>query len=120
MPNDDLAHAIQELEELLLTQDVRASRRSLDGLIADDFVEIGASGRVYNKASIIDALIEETSRDITVSEFKVREMSTDQAHATYLATASDTGIASRCSSVWRYEQGVWRLTFHRGTLIKRF
>ena len=115
MPNDDLSRTILELEQRLLQQEVRASRQHLDGLLADDFVEIGASGTVYNKASIIDALLVESHRDIAVSDFKVREMSTDQAHATYLATNSDTGAASRRSSVWRYEEGVWRLSFHRGT-----
>lgn len=119
MPNDDLMRAILELEERLLTQDVRTSRQSLDGLLADDFVEIGSSGRVYDKASIIDALLTETRRDITVSEFKVREMSTDQAHATYRATDAATGSASNRSSVWRYEQGVWRMAFHRGTPLPR-
>jgi glyoxylase I family protein len=119
MPNDDLKRAILELEERLLTQDVRTSRQALDGLLADDFVEIGASGNVYNKASIIEALLTEMPRQLTVSEFKVREMSTDQAHAMYRATDGATGSASNRSSVWRYEQGVWRMAFHRGTPITR-
>jgi hypothetical protein len=114
-PNDDLMNTIRELEERLLTQDVRASRASLDGLLADDFVEIGASKRIYDKASIIDALLAETPREMTLSDFRVREMSTDQAHATYLATNAVNGSTSRRSSVWRYEHGVWRLAFHRGT-----
>ena len=115
MPNDDLARTIRELEERLLTQDVRASRRALDDLLTDDFVEIGASGTVYNKDSIISALLTETHREIAVSDFNVREMSTDQAQATYVATIAGTGTASRRSSVWRYQQGVWRMAFHRGT-----
>jgi glyoxylase I family protein len=119
MPNDDLARTIQELEERLLSPEVRTSRVSLEGLLADDFVEIGASKQVYNKLSLIESLQSETPRQMTISNFKVREMSTDQAHATYRATNDVTGDASNRSSVWRYEQGIWRLAFHRGTPFSR-
>lgn len=117
MPNDDLAGTIRELEERLLTQDVRSSRRALDDLLADDFVEIGASGTVYNKDSIIDSLLTETHIEIAVSDFNVREMSINQAQATYVATNIDTGAVVRRSSVWRYQHGIWLMAFHRGTSL---
>ena len=120
MPDDDLTRTIRDLEERLLTRDVRTSRQALADLLTDDFVEIGASGTVYNKDSIIGALLTETHREVAVSDFNVLEMSSDQAQATYVATIADTGTVSRRSSVWRYQQGVWRMAFHRGTPIPRY
>ena len=119
MPDDDLIRTIRDLEERLLARDVKASRRALVDLLTDDFVEIGASGTVYNKDSIIGTLLTETHYEVALSDFNVREMSSDQAQATYVATIADTGTASRCSSVWRYQKGVWRMAFHRGTPIPR-
>jgi hypothetical protein len=115
MPNDDLTQMIRVLEERLLSQGARTSRLELHGLLADDFVEFGGVGGSHDKASTINILLGETYHVNVVSEFRVREMSTNQAHATYRATDPDTGDTSRCSSVWRFEQGVWRLTFHRNT-----
>jgi hypothetical protein len=104
MPNGDLTDMIRELEERLLSQGARTSRLELHGLLADDFVEFGGAGGSHDKASTIDILLGETFR-----------ANVNQAHATYRATDPDTGDTSRCSSVWRFEKGVWRLAFHRNT-----
>ena len=73
--------------------------------------------KVYNKDSIIDSLLTETHIEIAVSDFNVREMSINQAQATYVATNIDTGAVVRRSSVWRYQHGIWLMAFHRGTSL---
>lgn len=49
MTNASLENHLRELEERLLQTDVRKSPEELDQLLADDFVEIGSSGRLFNK-----------------------------------------------------------------------
>jgi len=47
---------IRRLEENLLSRETRSSPAALARLIADDFIEFGASGRIFDKAHIIAAL----------------------------------------------------------------
>ena len=58
----DLVQAIQKLEELLLRPEVRTNPTRVSDLLADDFFEIGASGRTFDKAAIIRSLSNETAQ----------------------------------------------------------
>ena len=49
-----LKDSIQQLELSLLNPEIRKSRSVLDSLITDEFLEIGASGNVYNKDDILN------------------------------------------------------------------
>lgn len=57
------------LEEELLTSEARVSESRLNELLADDFVEFGSSGRIYDKPSII----RELGKSGHVADFDVRE-----------------------------------------------
>jgi hypothetical protein len=45
---------LHALETRLLDPDVRASASKLDEFLADDFMEFGSSGHVYDKSSMIE------------------------------------------------------------------
>ncbi|WP_375472314.1 DUF4440 domain-containing protein [uncultured Nostoc sp.] len=47
---------LRELEERLLQPDVRKSAKDIMDLLADEFIEFGSSGRVFNKQQIIESL----------------------------------------------------------------
>jgi len=49
----DLIEEIRASEEMLLAPDVRHRPAQLANLLADDFLEIGASGSLYDKPSVI-------------------------------------------------------------------
>ena len=53
------ALALRELEERLLQPDVRRSPRAVADLLADEFVEFGSAGRIFDKPQIIAALRDE-------------------------------------------------------------
>jgi glyoxylase I family protein len=55
----ELTTHIKELEKMLLMQSVRLNAEMLNTLIADEFFEIGISGNVWNKSSLIVALKKE-------------------------------------------------------------
>jgi hypothetical protein len=118
----ELIDTLRELEETLLRPSVRKDSHELDFLLADDFVEIGSSGRVFNKSQIIAELqIEAVLPAIRVSEFAVEMLTTEIALVTYRTTAHDAdgreSLQSRRSSIWTYRDGRWRIRFHQGTRL---
>jgi hypothetical protein len=113
---------LRHLEEQLLQPEVRGSTERLAALLAEDFVEFGSSGRVFNKSQIIAALADEIPAKRSLSEFEARMLSDDVALVTYRATRRSkpgTGaVHTLRSSVWRRSNGQWQMVFHQGTLAK--
>jgi len=117
-----LAAHLRRLEEELLRPEVRASRAALEALLATDFIEIGRSGRVYDREGILAALAAEgagATPDLRVEGFSVRVLAPGVALATYRSMAEDAAggrprVTLR-SSIWRHEDDRWRMAFHQGT-----
>jgi hypothetical protein len=115
----DLATTLREREERLLLPAVRADRAALLALMAEDLREIGASGIVYDRAALIAAVLAQAPRMSTLSDFAARALADDIALATYRVDSRDDASGARTaslrSSLWRREDGHWRLFFHQGT-----
>ena len=113
-----LTQHLRELEESLLQPDIRKSRTLVD-LLADDFVEFGSSGQIYDKAALVEALQAETSSQQTTSDFKVTALSPDAALLTYRIHAHrEPPVDTLRSSVWRRRGGKWTMVFHQATISK--
>lgn len=110
---------IRKLEEKLLDPQIRKSGQDLSNLLADEFLEIGSSGRTYNKSDVINALSAECPGNMQISEFHMKLLSPDIALATYriLQTNKETGSLRHFlhSSIWKRNDGGWQLLFHQGT-----
>ena len=106
-----LPKSIEALERSLLDFSVRQSTEQLSKLIADDFLEFGSSGKIYNKQDCIKP--DECPRKFVVSDFKINELSKDVTLATYKTT--EDGIASLRSSIWQRYGDEWKMIFHQGT-----
>lgn len=120
--NDKLLSQIRFMEETLASAEVRASRALMASLLSDEFREIGASGRVFDKAEILELLAGEPGDDAyQVDELRVTALAEDTCLATYLIPSRTEGAAvkpgSNRSSIWRMEDGVWRILFHQGTRL---
>lgn len=104
---------LRALEERLLDPDVRRSASQVGKLLADDFVEFGSSGRVYDKSTMIEALRQDPGFDSppTIIEFGARELSPAIVLVTY--RIGETGTLR--SSIWRSDGARWRMVFHQGT-----
>ena len=106
---------LRELERQLLQPEARASRAELDALLAEEFMEFGASGRIYNKASAIDVMCASPGRaPISMLDFAMRQLAEDVAMVTYRAVAAGAPDSLR-SSLWMRRAGHWRIVFHQGT-----
>jgi len=108
-----------QLEKKLLQTDTRHSPEQLATLLAEEFVEYGASGKVYDKRQTIQALTDSTTKDrIGIHQFTARRLAKNLALVTYRSakrlTEGSTKYALR-SSIWRQTRHGWRLLFHQGT-----
>ena len=111
---------LRHLEEELLQPGVRASAERVAALLADDFVEFGSSGQVFDKKQIIKALQQESPTKRSLSKFAAVMLSESIVLATYRATRdSKPPVHTLRSSIWRQSNGQWQMVFHQGTLMLR-
>jgi len=113
------------LEESHLKPEIRSSRNQLDALLHADFVEIGASGKIYTRAQILDALPSPKPSVYKIHDFHARAIDPPtpytksiHTHYTLISTAPDgTSRHSLRSSIWVPGDGRMQLRFHQGTPI---
>jgi hypothetical protein len=116
------AEHLRQLEEHLLDPTVRRDSKAVASYLTDDFLEFGGSGRVFDKAAILEDLTDEPPRPPSLlSDFKTRELAPNVILATYKATrrnaAGEPIGQSWRSSIWTHVDGRWQITFHQGTPI---
>lgn len=112
---DDLTVLAWRGEEALLSPAVRRSRTLLIELLAPDFVEIGQSGRRWERADVIAALVDErgTDPDVKLSDREARVIAPDTVLLTYRLQFG--GRTSLRSSLWRRIGESVQCFFHQGT-----
>ena len=115
---------LRRLEEELLRPEVRRSRAALEANLATDFVEVGRSGRVYDREAIVATLATEAEdgshRPVArIEALVVRLLAPGVALATYDSVHDGVDgprTVARRVSIWRREDdGAWRMTYHQGT-----
>lgn len=109
----DVRDELLRLETALATRDGSSVVGGLAGLIADDFVEFGASGRTWTAASIRELLAGATAPEpVEIEDFEVAEL----VGGVMLATFRIGGpTPSNRSSIWVRRAGRWSIRFHQGT-----
>ena len=116
---EPLRELLHRLETCLHKSDIRRSPDKLDRLLDERFVEFGSSGRVYDKDSIIAALDEESGIEVSITEFKTIALAPEVVLVTYRAAIKEgdqkSAATSLRSSIWKLEDGNWRMVFHQGT-----
>lgn len=116
-----IADEIRRLEETLLDPAVRSNPDELAINLADDFIEFGSSGRVYDKTHILAAVEDEPTAQYSIADFHLIRLRPDAVLATYraskvLAPASEP-VESLRRLLWVRSDGRWQMKFHQGTLI---
>ncbi len=115
-----LTATLRQLEESILDPAVRADPARLRALLTPEFMEFGASGRVFDRDGIIAVLAAEPARVARQARgFKVRLIAPGAALTTWRVQRDD-GIETLRSSVWQQQaDGRWLMVFHQGTLAAR-
>lgn len=113
---DPVLAEVLALELALLDPAVRSDPDEGRRLLHEDFREVGASGTIWDRDSVLAALAAEpvmlTGR-IRASDVVARFVTADVVLVTYGA-ASAAGRSLR-SSLWVRDDGGWRMLFHQGT-----
>jgi hypothetical protein len=117
--SEDLAAHLKQLEEHLLTPAIRRDPALVASLLADDFREFGASGRIFDKASILAELVAEPPAALSLTNFECRPLTAGIALVTCRSTRSDASGTREAlrSSLWVHRDNRWQLLFHQGTRL---
>jgi hypothetical protein len=121
------ATTLKRLEMRLQLPSVRTSRQQLDQLLADDFLEFGASGATYNKRQIIALLVNDPQsalpRYAALQNLKINWLADDVALLTFRSSKSSPrstrAVRANRASIWKKIDGRWQMVFHQGTPLAR-
>lgn len=115
---------LQGLEVALHHPGVRLDADRLQTLLHADFHEVGRSGRVYDRPTILRFLAEQGASaegppDVVPDAFAVQPLGPDAALLTYRAAhrLPDGRLTRHTwrSSVWLRVAGRWQMRYHQGT-----
>jgi hypothetical protein len=114
--DNDVADVLR-LERELQSAGCRRDLARLSALLADDFAEVGASGRVWDRAAALELLASESEDDAVI---EIRDLSGRVIGDGFVMVRWDSdrgGRRARRTSLWRREPVGWRLVHHQGTLL---
>jgi hypothetical protein len=122
--DSDLSAVLEDLtrrEPIFHRPEHGATRADFERMTADDFWEIGASGRRYSRAEVLDELEKRYSAPYTdvweTSDFECRRLAADVFLLTYYLV-QDHVRRTRRATVWRRSEQAWQIVYHQGTLIQ--
>ena len=118
-----LLQQLQALEVELHHPGVRCSRERLEQLLHPEFHEVGRSGRVYDRDTIISHLSGQGAQEaqpVIVSEaFVMAELGLEVVLLTYRSAHAEPNkpLAHHTlrSSIWVKAGAGWQLRYHQGT-----
>jgi hypothetical protein len=124
----DLTDVLAELsrrEPIFHRREFGTTRDDFERMTADDFWEVGASGRHYSRAFVLNELEKRfatTPEEVwETSDFRCQKLASDVYLLTYtLVQSSEEGNKrpTRRATVWRREGGEWKIVYHQGTVIQ--
>lgn len=111
---------LRRLEPLFHGAAVGATPQRFEDLVAEEFWEVGASGRRYSREFALNVL-KTRERDPTedewlTSDFHVTEIAPDNYLLTY--TLQQPGRLTRRMTLWRRMKGSWKAVYHQGTVVQ--
>ena len=116
----EVVAALTAREPLFHRPGLGTTRVEAEALAADDFVEIGASGRVYSREYVLRIVDERDRRGevelLTATDVACRRLAPDLFQLTYRLTQGDRETWR--SSLWRRGGPTgWQVVFHQGTVV---
>jgi hypothetical protein len=112
---------IFEREKKLMMPEYFNAFEEIRDLLDDEFVEVGQSGKIYNKVEVLEILNNRSNTKYIISDIKFSVLSGNLVLLNYKAYKYRDTIAvntpSVRSSIWQKTNGCWRLRFHQGTAI---
>lgn len=111
----DLIEVLVPLEKQLLAMGPDCDRDCVESLLAFDFHEVSASGRVWTREAMLRELVGMPLRSHRTSEFRCTPLAETLALLNYRTVVN--GRETLRVSLWVYREGRWQMMFHQGTLV---
>ena len=118
--HEDVLRELAAREPIFHRPEFGTARADLDRMMAGDFSEVSASGRIFTREFVLE-LLEERHRtpqreDLQASGFQIRELAENLFLLRYdlLQGARKT----RRTTIWRREGQDWKIVFHQGTIVQ--
>lgn len=116
----DVLDALIAREPLFHRPEFGTARADFERMIANDYREVGASGRRYDRQYVLDVL-EQRHRTPhhdrwQTRDFRCRELAGDVFLLTY--TLQQEARISRRMTLWQRTPEGWRALYHQGTLVR--
>jgi hypothetical protein len=120
--NDELAAVLAQLkplEPIIYAANDGRTRAYFEHLLAPDFCDIGASGRIYARHEVL-AVLEGRQRNPyaeawTTRDHQLRKIADRHYLITY--TLQQPTRTSVRTALWRQTEGGWQMVFHQGTVV---
>lgn len=119
---DEAFDALLAREPLFHRSPADATADDFDAMAAPDFWEVGASGSVYDRATVLGIYVARYADPaydpmvgLEVSDFAVREAGPGVWLATYRLRQGER--LTRRLTVWRETDSGWQVAYHQGTVI---
>ncbi len=118
----ELIPVLRELidrEPLFHRKELGISRAVFEQMTAETFWEVGASGKRFSRAFVLDVLDQRYKQPAAVTwkvgEFHCFEIAADNYLLSY--TLDQGGRITRRSTIWRRTSDGWKILYHQGTPV---
>lgn len=112
---------LARLESIFHRPEMGRTQADLAKMVAEDFWEVGASGKRYSRLFVLEVLekrLEDQQPDIwQTSDFYCRSLSPDVYLLTYALIQNNVRKTLR-SSIWQKSTEGWRCVYHQGTVVQ--
>ena len=126
MSDNGLVTENEALDELIRREPIfhrpefGTARADFERMMVADYWEIGASGRRYDRAFILDVLEQRAAAGgpdiLETSGFECRKLAEDVYLLTYTLLQNKTRRTRR-ATIWQWTADRWRIVFHQGTIV---
>jgi hypothetical protein len=117
----DIAAELTSREPIFHRPELGSSRADFEKMTVDDFWEVGASGRRYSRAYVLDELDRRYAAPHSevweTMDFHCRRLAPDVYLLTYTLIQNGERRTRR-STIWQHTGEGWKIVFHQGTIIQ--
>lgn len=110
---------LKALEPLIYSANDGAPRAHFERLLAHDFWEVGASGKVYDRTFVLNTLEDRHENPINEAwnafDFNLRRI--ENAHYLLTYSLQQPTRLSRRATLWHKSEGGWEMVYHQGTVV---
>ena len=121
----ELAEVLAELRErepIFHRPELGNTRADFEKMTLPDFWEVGASGRRYDRATVLDELERRAATprpDVwETSEFRCQRLADEVYLLTYTLLQDGVRLTRR-STIWQRTEEGWKILFHQGTMVEK-